>query len=397
MPLCLMDRLVDQCEELGIDGGAVEFEDLGPLLEALNAVPDPRGARGRRYPWIFLLAGTLLAVLCGAKSLAAVAQWIDDDPAGLLEGLGPGKGRRRMWVSTLSRAFSTMNADALDDALYGWLNTFVTVADADAAGPAFIRAYAVDGKAVRGACEKGGTAPRLLAALRHEEGIVAAQRQVGTKTTEITAFIPLLDTVDIAGVAVTADQLHTQRGHATYLTRRKAYFVFTVGGNHPKLLHALTSLPWDKRRVAHRTVDRGHGRIEKRTIKVYRAPRGLPFPDVTQVFQIERRFTDLDGNALSQHVEVGITSLPHTIANPAMIARLLRGHWNIEALHCIRDTTYAEDASQVRTGSTPRAMATFRNMAISLLKLTGWNNIAQATRHMTAYPHDAATLIGLTM
>jgi predicted transposase YbfD/YdcC len=302
-----------------------------------------------------------------------------------------------MWVSTLSRAFSALNADALDDALYGWLNTFVQVADADAFGPAPIQAYNVDGKAVRGACEKGATAPRLLAALRHEDGIVAAQRQVGSKTTEITAFIPLLNTVEIAGAVVTADQLHTQRSHAAYLTGRKAYFVFTVGGNHPKLPHALTSLPWDKRRVAHRTHDRGHGRIETRTIKVYRAPENLPFPDVKQVFQVERRFTDLDGNPLSHHVEVGITSLPHTIANPAMIAKLLRGHWSIEVLHHIRDTTYAEDASQVRTGSTPRAMATFRNMAISLLKLTGWTNIAQATHHMRSYPHHAATLIGLTI
>ena len=73
---------------------------------------------------------------------------------------------------------------------------------------------------VRGACESGATAPRLLAALRHQDTIVAAQRQVGSKTTEITAFIPLLNTVDIAGAVVTADQLHTQRGHAAYLTGR---------------------------------------------------------------------------------------------------------------------------------------------------------------------------------
>jgi len=100
---------------------------------------------------------------------------------------------------------------------------------------------------------------------------------------------------------------------------------------------------------------------------------------------------------LSHEVDLGITSLPQGIANLTMIATLLRGHWSVESLHYVRDATYAEDASQVRTGSSPRVMATYRNTAISLLRLMGWHNIAEATRHMNAHPHHAANLIGLTM
>jgi hypothetical protein len=57
-----------------------------------------------------------------------------------------------------------------------------------------------------------------------------------------------------------------------------------------------------------------------------------------------------------------ITSLPFELASPARLADLLRGHWAIEAVHHIRDTTFAEDGSQVRTGAGPHVMATLRNL-----------------------------------
>lgn len=67
-------------------------------------------------------------------------------------------------------------------------------------------------------------------------------------------------------------------------------------------------------------------------------------------------------------------------AGPAQLARLIRGHWTVEALHHVRDVTFAEDASQLRTGNTPRAMATCRNLAIGALRLTGARNIASGLR-----------------
>jgi predicted transposase YbfD/YdcC len=396
MPLCLIDSLVGKCEGAGVARPVVELEDLGPLLAALEQVPDPRSAKGRHYPWIFLTAGTLLAVLCGSKSLAAAVQWISEAPEDLMELLGAGKRRRRMWVSTLSRPFSKIPADALDDALYAWLNTLHEVSEPLTREEEYCPALAIDGKTPRGARDDDGKTPYLLSALRHEDGTVAGQRQVGKKTNEIKAFIPLLKTIDISGMVITADQMHTQRGHAAFLKERGAYYLFTVGGNHPKLLFALMSLPWDGRRVAFRSRDVGHGRIETRRIKVYAAPKDLPFPDVTRVFRVERHFTDLDGKLLSYEVALGITSLPKRKATPAVIAGVLRGHWGIESLHFVRDGTYAEDASQVRTGSSPRVMATFRNVSISLLKLMGWENMAEATRHMMVRPYEAANLIGLT-
>jgi len=76
-----------------------------------------------------------------------------------------------------------------------------------------------------------------------------------------------------------------------------------------------------------------------------------------------------------------ITSLDARQATPAQLAAWIRGHWQIEALHHLRDVSYGEDASQIRTGSGPQAMAALRNLAIGILKTAGHASIAAACRH----------------
>ncbi|MFD8384983.1 MULTISPECIES: transposase [Streptomyces] len=78
----------------------------------------------------------------------------------------------------------------------------------------------------------------------------------------------------------------------------------------------------------------------------------------------------------------GVTDLTAEQADAPEIARRIRDHWGIEnKVHHIRDTTYAEDASRVRTGTAPRAMASLRNLAIGALRLAGHTNIAAGLRH----------------
>jgi hypothetical protein len=74
----------------------------------------------------------------------------------------------------------------------------------------------------------------------------------------------------------------------------------------------------------------------------------------------------------------------------------IRGHWGIEALHYLRDTTFAEDASQTRTGTAPRAMASLRNLAIAIPRLHGWRNIAAALRHNARDASRLLPLLGIT-
>jgi predicted transposase YbfD/YdcC len=91
-----------------------------------------------------------------------------------------------------------------------------------------------------------------------------------------------------------------------------------------------------------------------------------------------------------------ITSLTAAQASPARLADWIRGHWGIEALHHIRDVTLAEDASQLRTGTAPRVMASLRNLAIAILRLRGWRNLAAALRRNARDASRPLALLGIT-
>lgn len=123
---------------------------------------------------------------------------------------------------------------------------------------------------------------------------------------------------------------------------------------------ALDALPWNDVAIGHTQNGRGHGRIDRRTIRVLPAPDDLPFPHVNQVTLIERYVSDLDGNPRSAVAVLGVTSLTAARADPARLASLTRDHWSIESLHWLRDTLYREDNSTARTRGGPRVMAGLR-------------------------------------
>ena len=185
---------------------------------------------------------------------------------------------------------------------------------------------------------------------------------------------------------MTADALHTQREHANWLvTHKHAAYLLMVKANQPTLHQQLRRLPWRDIPVADHTHDRGHGRVELRRLQVTTVA-GLDFPHATQALRITRRVRPLAGRGWRTVTVYAVTSLAAAQASPARLADWIRGHWGIEALHHLRDTTFAEDASQARTGTAPRAMASLRNLAVGILPLHGHRNIAAALRRNARDP-----------
>ena len=93
----------------------------------------------------------------------------------------------------------------------------------------------------------------------------------------------------------------------------------------------------------------------------------------------------------------GITSLTREQAGPADLLRLVRGHWKVETRsHYIRDVTFGEDASLVRTGKIPQVLALFRTTTISRFRAEGVTNIARETRRLAAQAGDCLRLLGIT-
>ena len=138
-------------------------------------------------------------------------------------------------------------------------------------------------------------------------------------------------------------------------------------------------------------------RHERRVTKVLPAPAGLPFPDARQVILTERTTTGRGDDKVHAVAALAITSAPTHLAGPADLAAIIRGHWGQEMVHHIRDCTYREDQSRVRTGHAARIMASARNLAISLANTAGWKNIPQANDHYRTHPTDALQLLGLNI
>lgn len=154
---------------------------------------------------------------------------------------------------------------------------------------------------------------------------------------------------------------------------------------------------WKLSPPQHETVDKGHGRLETRKIWTScELAEYLDFPYQRQVVRIERSSENLKSGKIRHEVVFGITSLAPELASPQRLLELNRGHWSIEnSLHYVRDVTFAEDLSQIRTKTAPHVMASLRNLAISLLRINQHTNIAQALRHYAANPDLSLALIGL--
>jgi predicted transposase YbfD/YdcC len=238
---------------------------------------------------------------------------------------------------------------------------------ADATGSDTI---AVDGKTARGSRTGRSPAAHLLAAMTGD-GRTVTQLRVPDKTNEITCFAALLEPYDLTGITVTADALHTQRDHARFLVEeKKAHYLLVVKANQPELHNSLRRLPWKD--VTARRYDRetGHGRRETRATRALTVTDlGLDFPHAVRAVRILRHRTDLASGRCSRQTVYAITDLTSQQASPQRLGQLARLQWTIEnRLHFVRDTTFGEDASKIRTGQGPENMATLRNLAINTLR-----------------------------
>ncbi|HEX8761610.1 MAG TPA: ISAs1 family transposase [Pseudonocardiaceae bacterium] len=373
----VLDHLIDAVDHQRVGSG---------VLAVLDAVPDPRKPRGIRHQVNTILALAVCAVMAGCRSFTAIGEWAADASEQVLSALGAECASSE---STMRRTLQCLDGDELDSAIGAWA--------AGRTEPASTRrrVVAVDGKRIRGSGRSTQAARHLLAAIDHAHAVVLAQREVGCKTNEITEFAPLLDGVELTGAVVTADALHAQKAHADYLVlQRGAHYLLTVKGNQPGLSAQLKALPWKQVPLAHTSTDRAHGRVEKRAIKIVTVTTGILFPHARQAIQITRKTRRLDGTTWTTEVANAVTSLAAEHATASQLASWVRGHWHIEnRLHWVRDVTFDEDRSHIRSGSGPRVMASLRNLVISILRLNGTTNIAQALRHHAWDPHRPITIL----
>jgi hypothetical protein len=222
------------CPELdrGVTRMKMQAKEIATLVEVLRKLPDPRQRQGMRHPKLSLLTICVVAVLSGARSFTAIAQWAQACTQSELERLRcrrDPRSRRYMPPSepTIRRFLQSIDAAAVDTAVGAWLQGLL---QGDRG------AVAIDGKTIRGARRKDGRQVHLLSAVAQSTGMTVAQVEVDGKTNEIPEAPKLLAPLPLAGRCVTADALHTQTELARFLVEEKqADYCFTVKDNQPTL------------------------------------------------------------------------------------------------------------------------------------------------------------------
>lgn len=197
----------------------------------------------------------------------------------------------------------------------------------------------------------------------------------------------------------TGDALYCQRVLCRAIDAGGGAYLFAVKQNQPALyddLRWLFEWPAPGETFATAVQHDQHGdRVETRRLWASPALHGYSdWPGLRQACKVER--TVVQKGQVTTEVRYAITSLGPRVG-PARLLALWRGHWAIEnRLHYVRDVTFGEDASQVRSGAAPQVMAALRNAALALLRHAGVTNVAAAVRATGWQPGAALRLLGLS-
>jgi hypothetical protein len=200
------------------------------LWECFSSVPDPRSPLGRRHPLNAVLTLCAVAMLCGCRSLYAIAQFGRDRGEHFAAALGFTR-QTTPCCTTLHYLFVALDAGAFEDAVARWAGA--------AAATRGWTTVSLDGKTLRGSTGVQLPAVHLLAARAHEAGIVLRQLPVDAKTNEHKAALELLDLIPVAGKLFTADAMFCQRDLSRKIRQKKGDYLWPVKDNQPDLLAAI--------------------------------------------------------------------------------------------------------------------------------------------------------------
>jgi DDE_Tnp_1-associated/Transposase DDE domain len=200
----------------------------GSLLESLQRVPDPRGARGRRHSLSAMLATVVCAVLCGARGYEAIAQWIHTQLPEVWYLLGyyrrpPTGGAFRYLLSKLDPA-------ALEQVLRDWMGTQATTT---------LPALALDGKTLCSTLAEHARSVQLLALFDQHTGCVLSEMQVPTDTNEAKAALTILTSLVLSGRVVTGDAMFTSPEICRQIVDSGGDYLLVVKDNQKELKEAI--------------------------------------------------------------------------------------------------------------------------------------------------------------
>ena len=374
------------------------------ISEHFATLTDPRDERGKEHLLVDILTITLCAVICGADDWVAVATFGETKVGWLRTFLALPNGIPSH--DTFGRVFRRLDPDELRRCFFAWVRAALGASGAGATGGGVgQQVVAVDGKTLRRSHDRrsGQAALHLVSAWATESGLVVGQGATDAKSNEITAIPALLKLLALEGATVTIDAMGCQTTIARQIVEQGADYVLALKDNQPTVHEHVrlafvdadaavgTTLPLAELE-AHTTVEKDHGRIERRRCRAIGDPAYLAFidphhawPNLRSVVCIES--TRRIGDAVSTEARHYLSSLP---ADAALLQRVIRSHWGIEnRLHWVLDLAFHEDSSRVRADHAPENLAVIRHFALNLLRRDPSRRIGLKNSRFKAALNDA--------
>ena len=342
------------------------------IIDHFADVEDPRVERAKKHKLGDVIAVAVCAVICGADN------WVDIETFGNAK-IDWFKGFLELpngipSHDTFGRVFAMLDPKRFQDLFVSWTKEVRRLSRGEV--------VAIDGKTVRRSADKanGKSAIHMVSAWASENGVSLGAVKTDDRSNEITAIPKLLKLLELEGCVVTIDAMGCQKKIAKGIAAQGADYVLAVKKNQPRLWEDITGTfeHAEQTRFAglehdrFETVNKGHGRVEKRVcwatsdpaVVGYANDRG-EWANLASVAMIEStRWAD---GETAVHRRYFITSLP---ARADRILKSVREHWGVEnGLHWSLDVSFGEDGSMVRMGHSAENMSTLRRLALNLVKM----------------------------
>lgn len=335
------------------------------FLDHFADLPDPRQLAKVVYPLDEILLLSLLAVVAGAETFTAIAQF-GRKKLGLLRRFRP-FANGTPDHDRLGEVFAALDPEPFQKCFVAWVAT-LTGAPADV--------IAIDGKTSRRSGKKGGLNPiHMVSAFAARQRLVLGQVKVAQKSNEIVAIPRLLDMLAIEGAIVTIDAMGCQREIASKIIDRRADYVLALKGNQGTLREDVELFANEQKASNFRdatisqdkSVDGDHGRIETRRTTVFHDVGWLQerhnWPGLKAVVMVESEREI--GAKVERETRFYITS---STDKADLLGTVVRRHWAVESMHWLMDCLFRDDESRVRTEHAPANFTTIKHMAHNLLR-----------------------------